>query len=215
MEQRVEERVIPGRAPEAPLPFGQRLLKPAHWLSLVLCLSAIAAWGRSRSVADSWNWGRPGDSHNMLYSVAGRLGFVRKAITARRPSGAPLTRDDYTFYHVFDPQPFHWPYYSQDSQLFLRIHRREKSVLGFGHARRVATTLDGDTTVEVSYEVPYWLPLTAFAILSATAFAALRARARRRMRRRRGLCLGCGYDLRASPDRCPECGIVVKAAPPV
>jgi hypothetical protein len=51
--------------------------------------------------------------------------------------------------------------------------------------------------------VPYWLALGVTAPLPALA-AWLGVRRRRRARFR--LCANCGYDLRATPDCCPECG---------
>ena len=58
--------------------------------------------------------------------------------------------------------------------------------------------------VEVIALVPWWILLPPLALLPGTW---LRGRFRRRRRRTLGLCLKCGFDLRATPDRCPECGI--------
>lgn len=56
--------------------------------------------------------------------------------------------------------------------------------------------------------VPHWLPALAALILPGV-WLAFRVRASRN--KRAGVCEACGYDLRATPERCPECGAVPSA----
>ena len=53
------------------------------------------------------------------------------------------------------------------------------------------------------FYVPHWAVTVALAAPLAMALVRWR---RERRRAARGLCPQCGYDLRASPQRCPECG---------
>jgi hypothetical protein len=54
--------------------------------------------------------------------------------------------------------------------------------------------------------IPFWLPVTLFSILPILTIRRIR---RSQVRAKRGLCRACGYDLRATLDRCPECGTPV------
>jgi hypothetical protein len=56
--------------------------------------------------------------------------------------------------------------------------------------------------------VPHWPFVVAAGVMPGARFFLW---FRRRRRKRTGHCSACGYDLRATPGRCPECGAVAAA----
>jgi len=54
--------------------------------------------------------------------------------------------------------------------------------------------------------VPFWMIVCLFLTGPLLLFSRASQRVRYQYRKRNNLCLHCGYDLRASKDRCPECG---------
>ncbi|HEY8668356.1 MAG TPA: hypothetical protein VIL86_17025 [Tepidisphaeraceae bacterium] len=76
-----------------------------------------------------------------------------------------------------------------------------KPINPFGYARAISILF------------PAWFLALLFSLLPALR---LRRWILDRQRNRPGFCRTCGYDLRATPERCPECGMEVPApAPPV
>ena len=127
-----------------------------------------------------------------------RLGAVNLIASERSLAiAAPTGR----LWFVYDTRP---PPYtiSSESKPFRDI---DSVAPGWTGMRRAGGIWWVHTNVLTAIVVPTWMVAGPAAVLPALWLA---GRLRRRRQKRAGLCSSCGYDLRASPDRCPECGVI-------
>jgi len=197
--------------------LGRWLFYGVAGLSLSLCVAMAVMWVRSYWWVDSLDYyGAPNESRSekgivSLDSARGSVVYFSSWVTpfpgGNRTSYAGFTHDGRDL-RTDD-------IYGGDRDLIRELFQDGAwHHMGLLYSRYLAPLGDedhGTLNVPGSYEtwivIPYWLPTLLFAILPGfMSFSTLRRRLLLRYRRRHGLCIHCGYDLRATPKRCPECG---------
>ena len=143
----------------------------------------------------------------VLFVVAVVLWFVSYRFPPNRAGGDSLNFND------TDPR---WWILSVRGRLILcRQNGREwgEEFPGFDFAGFAYGGLRGPAGSLYNLAIPHWsAAAVALALPLIWARSTLRHR-RERRRARAGQCSQCGYDLRATPERCPECGAVEQRGP--
>jgi hypothetical protein len=155
-------------------------------LSLLACVASVVLWVRSYRRCDLLVQQRGAEDR---FAVTSEFGIFVFEFEDRQE-------------HAIQPA---WVYF--DSRL-PRRWGRPGSILGFAVFRgfnRHYLLLPPTALRGVS--VPHWFVTGISGVLPALWLARHRREKLARSRSAGGLCAACGYDLRASAGRCPECGV--------
>lgn len=188
--------------------FGLRWLgRFALVLSLVGCVITCVFWARSRRAPEVFARSTKGAGFATDAFLHSAQGLVLVQLSWRRevePGGFPAARPAVSWQHrVLEPP------------LDLRIKMRAPyDSWGFAcevqRPRYESTSLHDWRHYRVMF--PHWAAVVAVGIPPLGLLQPVVAYLRSRRRARRGLCRACGYDLRATPRRCPECGAAAAGA---
>jgi hypothetical protein len=164
----------------------RRLFNLAAAVSLVLCVATVVFGVRSYWISDAV--GRVGQVK--VICIDSLVGSLHLGVTGADPENE-------------NPGPRPYYFYNTDNC------RGSLGVVSGGKVVRFAGRIDTKSGFGWIV-VPHW-----FAALLLSALPLRWARVYQRLRgwASQGRCARCGYDLRATPERCPECGAVPQAPP--
>ena len=184
----------------------RRLFNALALLSLLLCVATCALWVRGYSVGEMAGWKSGEWDGEFAFAFSHEAYFLasqRGCVSVCRQWGG--------FGALTDPEHLGWFYanWQPRKRLVFPPERQDKVNITVGGGQLLYRVFDsglGTRGHVVHVALPCWLVCLLASVMPLHAW---RRRRRRTARRRRGLCPACGYDLRATPDRCPECGAVV------
>jgi hypothetical protein len=166
-------------------------------LNTLLCLASLVMWVRSSFAADifSLQTARRFDDNpleqieNVSYSLWSDSGTVM-VVRRRGTFGTAI--------HELQSLPRR-----EGERRWVRLRTSPGSVrlAGLG-SERIRFFHQGNVDAIDAWSAPHWVLAIMFALAPLIWFL------RRRRRIPAGHCQACGYDLRETPDRCPECGTI-------
>lgn len=170
-------------------------------VSLVLCVATTALWATSYITSDSFVLCK-----SRQYSILSNRGFVAVICSTHYvvpfPSGPPFPASERDSYSST------WRISCEIGDSYTDLSNPNFPGLRVGKWSRWGEADLGLEGVESGYQAiaPYWMVTLGLGFVPALW---LGQSWRQRGELYHGCCTVCGYDLRATPDRCPECGKAV------
>jgi hypothetical protein len=171
-------------------------------VSLLLCLAIIVVWIRSHWAGDALIFDVNLATSSQMQRIEGMVESANGEIEVFgdygfAPPDPAAVSFDFRFEHgwpnnfwmlIFNPTLLH-----RAGFLFY-------SAPGSGFVDHAPVT----RSVQFVFTFPTWIPMALLFALPIWRWIVPRFRGRKIP----GFCAACGYDLRATPDRCPECGTI-------